>query len=210
MAFVRRADAIAGGYMYAELPHPDFADCPTRRRETRVPKVADALREHDVRSAVDLGCCTGSFACDLAAVVPRVHGVERDPAFVELARWRARRSGNAATFEVGDLVEWTGEADLFSTLSVLHHVVMAHGVDALNAWMRGTQERCRYLLVEYPAANEPILSRGGPARDIANDLPAWLAAVGFAVVRDFGIDEGFGKDVMGRRLLLAAGATIRP
>ena len=202
LRFVEEADSIANGFHYAQIPHPDFDDCPTARTETRVPLVYEAIRDLGIASAVDLGACSGAFACDLSAIVPVVHGIEHNPAFVALAKWRARKTGSPATFALGSLLDYDGDAELVCTLSVLHHVIKANGLPAVDAWLRDL--RCRYLLIEYPTPDESIL-RDSPegqefAHRLAGNRAGAAAQAGFRLAVDLGPDAGFGA--VARRLQL--------
>jgi hypothetical protein len=187
--FVRQSDSISDGYAYAKLPHPDFDGCLTGRAESRLEQVARGIEGLGIETAVDLGACSGAFACDLSSVVHYVRGLERDPRFVALARWRAGKCGASVAFEQGDLIDWTGTADLVCILSVLHHVIAARGLPVVESWLAGLS--CRYLLLEYPTASEQVLNNSEEARRFAISTPCIMQAAGYMLESNLGLDCGF-------------------
>jgi len=65
------------------------------------------------RSVLDLGCGTGRLAIGAAALgAARVHGIDVDPAAVAIARTAARAAGVRAEFEVGEVGEYAGPAEI--------------------------------------------------------------------------------------------------
>lgn len=196
--FVERADGIANGFVYAKLPHPDFDDCPCARRETRAGVLYDTLKDLGIKSAVDLGCCSGSFACDLSVFVPEVHGIDLDQRFVDLAWWRAGKTGSQATFSRGSLLDYQGDSELVCVLSVLHHVIKEQGLEVVTNWLSNLN--CKYLLLEYPAPNETILKGSPEGHEFAQDSVGAVERCGFHLIADVGIDPGFAS--VSRHLIL--------
>lgn len=187
--FVSRVERVADGYIYAEIPHPDFCGYQVGRTECRVQTLYTVIKGLGIKSAVDLGCCSGAFACDLSSVVPQVHGIDKSADFLAVAEWRARHSGSAATFSQGDLLDYNGDADLVSALSVLHHVITEHGLPRIEAWL--AQLSCRYLLLEYPAPGEILLKRDEASAEFGRSAACTLTRLGYSLKDDLGLDLGF-------------------
>lgn len=70
--------------------------------------------------ALDVGCGEGTLARALSARVPRVVGIDLDPASVDLAR---ERGGDGIEYVLGDvLTEPLGLYDLVTSVATLHHL----------------------------------------------------------------------------------------
>jgi SAM-dependent methyltransferase len=84
------------------------------------------------RSAIDVGCGEGMLARRLAAGVPRVLGLDIDPAMIALAR--AAGGPDGLTYRVGDLLApgWDGGTfDFVACVAALHHLDAEAGLAAL-------------------------------------------------------------------------------
>ncbi|GAA1969720.1 class I SAM-dependent methyltransferase [Kitasatospora viridis] len=85
------------------------------------------------RSALDVGCGAGDLARRLAVRAREVHGIDSDPAIVELAR-RRTRAGAPIEYTVGDAVTGLppGPHDAITCVAVLHHLPQAAALTALR------------------------------------------------------------------------------
>lgn len=202
--FVRRVYALNGdkNYFYHHLPHPDFEALTYQREETRFQRIRPWLLQKNVIAMTDYGCCTGSFAAECSDVVRYVQATERDPLYAEAARWRFLLQGcNNAFCGTGDLMTDNAQGDVAALLSVLHHVVAEHGMDATVDLLTRLATRYRWLLIEFPEEHEDILKHNPTGRAFAASMEEIMGKAGWKQERDFGLDPSF-RPVPARRLIL--------
>lgn len=100
-----------------------------------VPPEVMALAESDhARTALDLGCGTGTSAIYLARKGLAVVGIDLTPQAIEIAREKARRAGVSVDLRVGDVTHLDSLRDPFD---LVVDVGCFHGLDSA--------ERSRYV-----------------------------------------------------------------
>jgi len=189
--FVESIYEVTDGYLYQGLPHYDFDSMRVGREETRVKQVFEAVRDLNIRSAVDYGSNMGSFPCGLASFIPDVLGVEPEALRVKVSEWLVRHTGATCRFAVGDVISLRFEVDMACMLSVLHHVITMHGVEATNAMLTDMAKHCKYLLLELNLPDEPVLRDKDAAREWMENHEKHLNACGWRRFRFVGDDTGF-------------------
>lgn len=155
--------------------HPEFAVAAARGCEDRLSHfvtVHDHLRDALGRPlrVLDLGCAQGYFSLALAARGASVIGVDFAVENVNLCRALAseHRALNAtflhATVEevIGSLQP--GAIDLVLGLSVFHHLVHAHGIDAVRTILAHLAERVSVGIFEMALREEPLY--WGPSQPV--------------------------------------------
>jgi len=83
-------------------------------------------------TALDVGCGTGNLLGRLAQLFPRVVGMEADPATAALAT-SAVSPWSAATVINATFPADSQRYDFVSMVAVLHHLPLAHGIEAAGA-----------------------------------------------------------------------------
>ena len=87
-----------GGKAYAEIPHPDFSDWPSKRKATKRQDIIEPHLEYRNGTALDIGAYFGAFSHWLEDLGYRVTAVERNRQCVAIAKELRDLSGK--TFEV--------------------------------------------------------------------------------------------------------------
>jgi SAM-dependent methyltransferase/DNA-binding HxlR family transcriptional regulator len=121
-------------------------------------------------TVADLGCGTGPALVELAPVVRRVVGIDREPRMVETARARTAELPNVEVHEAGleDLPLGDGALDAATCMLVLHHV--PDPTAALREVRRVLRPDGRLVIIDM----------------IAHDREDWAHAMGH---RHLGFDE---------------------
>jgi SAM-dependent methyltransferase len=90
------------------------------------------------QAALDVGCGTGNFVCELAARAHHVAGIDLSPTMIEIARMRAEGLANA-TFHVADVMHWPippAKYDCIASVATLHHLPMEEVLPRLVEGLR--------------------------------------------------------------------------
>jgi ubiquinone/menaquinone biosynthesis C-methylase UbiE len=106
----------------------------------------------------DIGCGTGFFSLQFAALGDRVRGLDISPEMVELARAKAAEAQLDVDLAVGD-VEATGFAQDSFDLAIERHVLwtLPHPDRALAEWRRILRPGGRLILVEGDWRTQPVI-----------------------------------------------------
>lgn len=145
--------------------------------ESRLEAILPVVREQAVESAVDIGACEGYFSIMLGeAGVPTI-ALEGDPPSYRTAIYAVRRSGLE---DVGVLallltpsnVVAVPAADCMLCLSIWHHFVRYHGLDAATEMMETIWARTQKVLFFDTGENEMTPEYGLPA--MTPDPRSWL------------------------------------
>jgi SAM-dependent methyltransferase len=121
--------------------------------------------------ALDAGCGEGILSRRLAAIVPDVVGLDRDPGSIDAAR----QQGGGPTYVLGDLLAPPFEPetfDLVAAVTALHHMGTAPGLAAMRALVRpgGVLAAVGVARPRLPAdiPRELAAAAGTRARQLAN------------------------------------------
>jgi SAM-dependent methyltransferase len=127
------------------------------------------------QQALDVGCGEGTLARQLRRVVPRVVGIDRDPASVELGR--RQDPGGAVEFICGDFLAHPfapASFHMITSVAALHHM------DASVALREVSQ-----LLVPGGVLAVVGLARSQLPRDMPWEAAAVLANLGYRLTRSY-------------------------
>ncbi|SEP89494.1 O-antigen chain-terminating methyltransferase [Ectothiorhodospira magna] len=147
--------------------HPECSAAamrPCQDRLDRILAVHDALQQHLGRPprVLDLGCAQGFFSLHLAARGAQVQGIDSDPASIALCQALAAEHPDlTVTFTqatVESLLEDfpADQYDLILGLSVLHHLIHAHGQDTISQWLTQVRAGAAALILELALKEEPL------------------------------------------------------
>lgn len=156
--------------------HPEHRADARRDCEDRLQQVLavhDALVAHLGRPlrVLDLGCAQGFFSFSLAARGASVTGVDLDPASIALCEHLAEQQrvqagqDNRAEPQIAfrhqrieDALDTLqpGQVDLVLGLSVFHHLVHAHGLQAMHERLLALGDKVRACVLELALAGEPL------------------------------------------------------
>ncbi|MCP9955414.1 class I SAM-dependent methyltransferase [Actinomadura madurae] len=125
------------------LGHPDYSAAWTRVWRNALPDGAATV--------LDVGTGTGHAALTIAALGPRVTGIDLAPAMVAYARDNARARGLDITFVQGDAVDPAVPGAPFDALVSRYLLWTLPGVDtALGNWRRLLRPGGRLAVVDAP------------------------------------------------------------
>lgn len=93
------------------------------------PELMAFIHSHPVGKALDLGCGTGTNAITLAQHGWEVMGVDFAVQAIQTARQRAKHSGHAIAFRLGDVSNLSGISGSFS---LIYDIGCFHALDAIG------------------------------------------------------------------------------
>jgi O-antigen chain-terminating bifunctional methyltransferase/kinase len=169
--------------------HPDLSVAAARACEDRLVSIFgayDALSEHLRRPlrVLDLGCAQGYFSFQLAARGARVTGVDSDRPSIALCQALAGENPDLEVcFSLEGIDEVLGslgpnEYDLILGLSVFHHLIHVHGLEAVRERLLQAGRHVVAFLLELALDTEPLYW----AQSLPTDPRALLQ--GFAFVHE--------------------------
>jgi SAM-dependent methyltransferase len=161
------------------------------------------LEANGVRTAMDVGANAGYFPIELARAGIRAVAVDFEPTEVRTMLTATRRnevSDRVAVMALRiepDSVEVLPSVDAVLCLSLWHHLVRAHGLDAADGILAALWERSRKVLIFDTGEREMGPDFGLPAME--PDARTWLAGHLAAVcaggtVEHLGTHAAFGPD----------------
>jgi 2-polyprenyl-3-methyl-5-hydroxy-6-metoxy-1,4-benzoquinol methylase len=153
-----------------------FEDFPNRPfLERMLPAVAPGQRSR----VLEYGCGTGPAACFLAERGYDVHGIDLVPDAIEIARRHASERELNIRFEVADICQWEGDANLYDVVLdsfCLQSIVLDNDREAV---LKGVHRRLkpdgRYLLST--AVFERARDYGDAYYDAATGI-VWMSTAG--------------------------------
>jgi SAM-dependent methyltransferase len=173
-----------------------------REHERRLGLLLGTLAsEPEVATVADLGCAEGYFVRRLAEAGYLAVGVDADAYMLALAQWSltldgVQRFGFIRLHLDADSVRRVPATDVTVCFSLLHHIVLAHGVDHARRMLEAIRERTRRLLVfEMGQSDETAFAWAARLPDMGPDPHEWVAQLlrdgGWKDVRKIGETEGF-------------------
>ena len=147
--------------------------------ESRWDAMYPLIRQQRVASAVDVGAAEGYFAIRLSSVHVRTIAIEGDPPAYRTALYAVRKNG---VEDVGVLalkltpenVDAVPASDCTLCLSVWHHFVRDHGVDAATEMLATMWERTGKVLFFDTGEDEMTPEFGLP--EMRPDARSWISA----------------------------------
>ena len=168
-----------------------------RRMKRHLVELARIAPGHDV---LDLGCGTGTLALIVREMQPgaRVSGVDIDPRILAIARRKIERAGAAIALHEGSATDPPlppASVDRVLSSLMLHHLTTAQKREALAAAHRLLRPGGELHVADFGKPHNPLmravsltfrLADGGEstAANLNGELPALIAAAGFADVRE--------------------------
>jgi hypothetical protein len=145
--------------------------------ESRWEAILPVVREQAVETAVDIGACGGYFSIMLGEAGISTIALEGDPGAARTAMFAVRRSGLddvgvLALALTPDNIAAVPASDCTLCLSIWHHFVRYHGVDAASGMMGAIWGRTGKVLFSDPGENEMTPEYGLPA--MTPDARSWL------------------------------------
>lgn len=164
--------------------HPEFAVAAARGCEDRLTHfvaVHDRLREALGRPVrvLDLGCAQGYFSLALASRGAAVVGIDFSVENVALcSALAAEHPGLNAVFSHATVEQVIGAlphntVDMVLGLSVFHHLVHVHGVDAVRRLLTKLAERVAIGVFEMALHTEPLYWASSQPEDPCELLTGW-------------------------------------
>lgn len=132
------------GKLYHPIPHPDFRGFPIHHPTP--PPLLEFVKQHEVRSALDVGCHFGWSLYSLRSAISEGVGVDIDPITHRVASLVLGQCGMQAVNE--DVLRYLQKRqhfDLVLALNVLHHVPLDKTLALLRA---------RYVAFSLPTPEE--------------------------------------------------------
>jgi hypothetical protein len=186
-------------FRYQPLPR-DFTGlgpilAPARACVDRLSFIKDHIPEQS-RNVLDIGSNAGYYLFELAKLGYICHGLESDPDLVHytaLASYLQKAKGVSCEWGKLDLpyIERMPCYDVILCLSVMHHIILAEGMDFAEEVGRGLVEKTKHVMFyEMGQSNEidadwsARLPRMEPAPEVW--ISQWLKRCGFARVKTIG------------------------
>jgi len=109
----------------------------------------DYLKQNSLRSVLDIGCGTGTFALEVSQAGVRVHGVDLSDEMIRISQEKAQAIGSAATFSSADMRDLSGINEEFGGVFCLGNT-LAHvsGEIELKEVLTQFGEKGTHLLVQ--------------------------------------------------------------
>ncbi len=109
----------------------------------------DYVKQESLRSVLDIGSGTGTFALEISQTKVRVHGVDLSDEMVEISKRKAHELGSTATFSVADMGDLSGINEKFDGVLCLGNT-LAHvfGEIELKKVLTQFREKGTHLLVQ--------------------------------------------------------------
>jgi hypothetical protein len=146
--------------------------------ESRWSAMSPLIRSQEVASAVDIGACEGYFSLELGANGIPTIAIESNPGNVRTALLAVRRSGTrnvgVLAMEVTpDNVGTLPTSDCVLCLSIWHHFVRTHGLDAATAMLVAIWQQTRKVMFFDTGETEMTPNYRLPA--MTPDPRSWLS-----------------------------------
>ncbi len=130
----------------------------------------------DCRRSLDVGCGEGMLTRDLRRVVPRVTGIDRDAASIDVAR--RQDAGGAVEYVVGDFMTHPfapASFDHIASIAALHHMDATAALERMRALLApgGTLAIVGLARNRYPADLPFVLAGAVGHRVHALSKPCW-------------------------------------
>jgi SAM-dependent methyltransferase len=149
------------GRLYAEVPHPDFAEWPSTHKPKERQRLIEPHLQHRGGTALEIGAYLGAFSHWLEDLGYRVTAVERNPRYVAVMREVRDLWGKKFEIFEGLFPELpNARYDLVLALSVFHHSLKRDDSFAdFISFLRRLD--CRMMIFEPHAPQEPQME-GAP------------------------------------------------
>ncbi|TGE36918.1 class I SAM-dependent methyltransferase [Desulfosporosinus fructosivorans] len=85
----------------------------------------DYVKRESLKSVLDIGCGTGTFAIETSQSGVRVHGVDLSDEMVEISKKKAHENGSTATFSIADMGDLSSISEKFDGIFCLGNT-LAH------------------------------------------------------------------------------------
>jgi hypothetical protein len=136
------------GRLYAQIPHPDFADWPAGHYPHRRQAIIEPHLECQGGTVVELGAYLAAFSHWLEDLGYRVTAVERNAQYASIAREIRDLCGKSFTVFEGNFYQLANlECDILFALNVFHHSLKRKDTfERLDSFLGSVQ--CKMVIFE--------------------------------------------------------------
>ena len=147
--------ALCPTIMYQPVPHPDFEDWACCNNDIKELQIANIVKEHNIKSILDLGSCHGHTLYSLRNIIESAVGVEYDQRRYAIMKLLFDKLGfeshNANMF---DIRRSETHFDCVFALAVFHHFSKENPIEKLIELLDHIKRISNTLLYELPEPDE--------------------------------------------------------